>query len=169
MDRQAVSVRVPQLVRLRSTKDLIDRVPGEPLSIAVLAAHAGYSRYHFIRAFDAAFGETPSRYRLRRRMERARDLLAFANVTVREVAELVGFTSLAAFSTRFKAQVGVTPTAYRSEMVRRGGSPPVPGYVVMWSRRHPSGSTTAISRKHTAQALSTIAVPAVVDTSERLA
>jgi transcriptional regulator GlxA family with amidase domain len=130
--------RVPQVERLRSAKDLIDRTFWEPLDVRRLAAHAGYSRFHFIRAFRAAYGETPARYVARRRMEHARDLLPLANLTVREVAELVGFTSLAAFSRRFKAHAGVAPSEYRRRMVERGGPPPIPGYVLTWARRHPS-------------------------------
>jgi AraC-like DNA-binding protein len=135
---QGQSVRVAQLGRLRSTRDLIDRALGEPLEVRRLAAHAGYSRFHFIRAFRAAYGETPAQYLARRRIEHARELLPLANLTVREVAELVGFTSLAAFSTRFKARMGVAPSEYRRRMVERGGPPPVPGYVLMWARRHPA-------------------------------
>lgn len=129
--------RVAQLERLRSTRDLVDRALGEPLDVGWLAAQAGYSRFHFIRMFRRAYGETPAQYLGRRRIERACDLLPLGNLTVREVAELVGFTSLAAFSTRFKARVGVAPSEYRRRMVERGGPPPVPGYVLMWARRHP--------------------------------
>jgi AraC-like DNA-binding protein len=138
------AARVAQLGRLRSTKDLIDRRSGEPLDVRRLAAYAGYSRYHFIRAFRNAYGETPAQYLVRRRIEHACDLLALANLTVREVAELVGFTSLAAFSTRFKARVGVAPSEYRRRMVERGGPPPVPGYVLMWARRHPDRPTAQL-------------------------
>jgi AraC-like DNA-binding protein len=130
--------RETQLVRLRSTRDLIDGSLGEPLDLHRLAEHAGYSRFHFVRAFRMAYGETPAQYLGRRRIERARELLPLANLTIREVAELVGFTSAAAFSTRFKIQVGVAPTEFRRRMVERGGPPPVPGYVLMWARRHPA-------------------------------
>ena len=97
-----------QLARLRSTKDLIDRALGEPLDVRRLAAHAGYSRFYFIRAFRKAYGETPAQYLARRRIERACDLLAVANLTVREVAErLVSQTSVhsAAASSRTSAEV----------------------------------------------------------------
>jgi transcriptional regulator GlxA family with amidase domain len=135
---QGQVARVAQLGRLRSARDLIDRALGEPLDVRGLAAHAGYSRFHFIRAFSAAYGETPAQYLGRRRIERARELLPLANLTVREVGELVGFTSLPAFSARFKARVGVPPSEYRRRMVEIGGPPPVPGYVLMWARRHPA-------------------------------
>jgi AraC-like DNA-binding protein len=130
--------RVAQLARLRGTKDLIDRALGEPLDVRRLAAHAGYSHFYFIRAFRTAYGETPAQYLGRRRIEQACDLLAVANLTVREVAELVGFTNPGAFSSRFKKRVGVSPSGYRRRIIARGGPPDVPGYVLLWARRHPS-------------------------------
>lgn len=135
MSRRSPSL--PRADRLRIAKDLIDMALAEPLEVRQVAAHAGYSRFHFIRAFRAAYGETPGDYLRRRRMERAADLLAVGNLTVREVAELVGFTSLAAFSRRFKTHAGVAPSGYQRRMAERGGPPPIPGYVLMWARRHP--------------------------------
>ncbi|MGW3025551.1 helix-turn-helix transcriptional regulator [Streptomyces sp. NPDC001221] len=46
--------------QLRLAKDAMDRDWADPgLDLDAVAAHAGYSRYHFIRAFKAAYGETP--------------------------------------------------------------------------------------------------------------
>jgi AraC-like DNA-binding protein len=67
---------VTALRMLRRARDRIDRDFAEPLDIASLAAAAGYSRAHFIRAFQDAYGETPGRYRARRRVERACELAA---------------------------------------------------------------------------------------------
>jgi AraC-like DNA-binding protein len=130
------------LSRLRAAKDLIDREYAEPLDLATLARRAGYSRYHFLRAFRRAYGETPGAYLTRRRVERAKDLLRLANLTVTEVCFLVGFSSLGSFSARFSELVGVPPSAYREEAVRRGGPPPVPGCVLMmWTRPHPGSES----------------------------
>jgi AraC-like DNA-binding protein len=73
----------------------------EPLDIDQMAAHAGFSKFHFARAFKEAYGETPAYYLTRRRMERAKDLLRSANLTVTEVCMLVGFSSLGSFSAFF--------------------------------------------------------------------
>ena len=86
---------------LRRARDRIDRDYADPIDIPALAAGAGYSREHFIRAFRTAYGETPGRYRTRRRVERACELLRSANLTVTEICHLVGFTSLGTFSARF--------------------------------------------------------------------
>ena len=50
---------VSSLRVLRRARDRIDRDYAYPIDIPALAAEAGYSREHFIRAFRAAYGETP--------------------------------------------------------------------------------------------------------------
>ena|ERR1022692_179428 len=50
---------VSSLRMLRRAKDRIDRGYAEQIGIPLLAAGAGYSREHFIRAFRSAYGETP--------------------------------------------------------------------------------------------------------------
>ena len=79
---------------LRRARDRIDRDYAEQIDIPALAAGAGYSCEHFIRAFRTTYGETPGRYRTRRRVERACELLRSANLTVTEICHLVGFTSI---------------------------------------------------------------------------
>jgi AraC-like DNA-binding protein len=96
------SLRMP-----RKARDRIGRDHREDISIVTLASGAGYSREHFIRAFRAAYGETPGRYRTRRRVERACELLRKANLTVTEICRLVGFTSLGTFSARFAEITGM--------------------------------------------------------------
>jgi AraC-like DNA-binding protein len=124
---------VTSLRVLREARDRIDRDYAERLDIAAVAASAGYSREHFIRAFCAAYGETPGRYRTRRRVERACDLLRSANLTVTEICHLVGFTSVGTFSARFAELTGKSPTAYRASAAARGGPAPIPGcFALMW-------------------------------------
>src|SRR5215831_6588278 len=85
---------VTALRMLRRAKDRIDRDYAEPVGIDSLAAEAGYSLAHFIRAFRAAYGETPGAYRTRRRVERACELRS-VNLSVTEICYLVGFTAWA--------------------------------------------------------------------------
>jgi AraC-like DNA-binding protein len=119
-------VPVELLAHLRRARDHIDRNYRDDLDLAQLATVAGVSKFHFVRSFEATYGETPIRYVTRRRIERAQDLLRSANLTVTEVCMLVGFASLGSFSTRFTQLVGETPTAYRDRWAERGG-PHVPG------------------------------------------
>ena len=134
---------VERLAHLRDAKDLMDRAFAESLDVGAIAREAGYSRYHFIRAFCDTYGQTPRDYLSARRVERARELLRTANLTVTEVCFLVGFSSLGSFSTRFKALVGLSPSDYRAREVQRGGPPPIPGcFVLMWSHPRNRGEAT---------------------------
>jgi transcriptional regulator GlxA family with amidase domain len=119
-------VAVDLLPHLRRARDHMDRHYERPLDLDQLARVAGVSKFHFVRCFEAAYGETPIRYLTRRRIERAQDLLRTANLTVTEVCMIVGFASLGSFSTRFAQLVGESPTAYRDRWAARGG-PRVPG------------------------------------------
>ena len=120
--RPATSLRV----HLRRAKDHIDRRYDEDFDLDEIARVAGVSRYHFVRSFREVYGETPMRYRSRRRIERAQDLLRSVNLTVTEICMAVGFASLGTFSTRFTELVGESPTAYRDRWAV-SGAPPVPG------------------------------------------
>ena len=114
------------LPHLRRAHDHIDRNYAESLDLDALASVAGVSKFHFVRCFEATYGDTPMRYVTRRRIERAQDLLRAANLTVTEVCVLVGFSSLGSFSTRFRQFVGESPTAYRDRWAATGG-PRIPG------------------------------------------
>ena len=137
------------LPALRRARDLIDRDYAESLNLDAMAREAGYSRFHFARAFATAYGETPRAYLTRRRIERAKTLLRTANLSVTEICLLVGFASVGSFSARFRKLVGRSPSEYRDEAVARTGIPPIPGCVVMmWTRPHPDGQQSRSSAAH---------------------
>ena len=129
-----MSLRDVQLTALRRARDLTDREFAQPLTLEAMARAAHMSKFHFARAFAAAYGETPRTYLTRRRIERAKDLLRAANLTVTEICYLVGFESLGSFSSRFRALVGQSPTEYR-RTATGGATPQIPGcFVLMWTR-----------------------------------
>ncbi|HZM81541.1 MAG TPA: helix-turn-helix transcriptional regulator [Candidatus Limnocylindrales bacterium] len=102
------------LVRLRRSRDRMDRDFAEPLDVPALAKEALMSAGHFARSFRAAFGETPYSYLMTRRIERAKALLRRGDLSVTDVCFAVGCTSLGSFSSRFTELVGETPSAYRA-------------------------------------------------------
>ncbi|MEU9609414.1 helix-turn-helix transcriptional regulator [Streptomyces sp. NPDC048057] len=133
----AESAHLARLRQLRRAKDAMDRDWAKPLALDAVAARAGYSRYHFVRAFKAEYGLTPGQYLSRRRIERAAEMLRTADLSVTEICVLVGFSSLGTFSARFKEQTGLTPSAYRARHVERG-SALIPGcYALLWAGGFP--------------------------------
>jgi AraC-like DNA-binding protein len=129
---EAQRAHLAQLRRMRLAKDAMDRDWAAPIDLDAVARAAGYSRYHFIRVFRAAYGQTPGQYLSRRRIERAEELLRTADLSVTEICTLVGFASLGTFSASFKKHTGLTPSGYRARHVERG-SALVPGcYALLW-------------------------------------
>lgn len=125
------AVPTPLLAHLRRARDRADRDYAEPLDLETLAAEAGVSKYHFLRAFASVYGLTPMQYLCERRIERAQDLLRATNLTVTEVCHLVGFSSLGSFSSRFSRLVGCSPSEYQARYAA-AGVPHIPGcYVFM--------------------------------------
>ncbi|MBX9860331.1 MAG: helix-turn-helix transcriptional regulator, partial [Sphingomonas sp.] len=87
------------------------------ITLEDLAAVAGYSRFHFVRAFKDSTGVPPYAYVLRERVAAARGLLDHSALPIAEIAQRCGFSTHTHFSTRFREAIGLTPADYR----RRAG------------------------------------------------
>lgn len=89
------------------------------LSIADLAAAAGFSRSQFVRLFKNTYGCTPYRYVLDARLAQARTLIADGRQPLAEIADGTGFSSQSHMTTAFVRAFGVTP----GELRRARGGP----------------------------------------------
>lgn len=117
----------PQYRRLKLAPHVVARVRdfirstlGQRITLEDLAAIAGYSRFHFVRAFKYSTGVPPYGYVLRERIAVARDLLDHSTLPIAEIAQRCGFSTHTHFSTRFREIVGLTPADYRRRST--GGS-----------------------------------------------
>lgn len=86
---------------------------GAPVSLATLAAESGLSRFHLLRLFKKAYGETPLKQLTRIRMEEAKRRLLRTGQSITEIALDCGYENPAHFATAFRRIEGVTPSAYR--------------------------------------------------------
>jgi AraC family transcriptional regulator len=93
----------------------IDAQISNEITISDLAAVAGLSQYHFIRAFKDAVGLPPYQYVLSERIYRARGLLSKPDLSLDDVALAVGFSDASQLNRVFRKFVGVTPTVYRRD------------------------------------------------------
>ena len=99
--------------RLRRALDFIEANLAQHISVSDIAAASGISRFHFSRAFQRATGKSPYAYLLERRIATAKSLLLRSGLALAEIGARCGFSSGSQFSRTFKAEVGVTPSAYR--------------------------------------------------------
>jgi AraC-like DNA-binding protein len=99
--------------RIVAAKVYIDENYQEPIDLDEISQQAFLSKFHFHRLFTKIYRRTPHQYVTRKRLDKARDLLA-ENKTVTEVCSEVGFESIGSFSTLFKKESGFAPQYYRN-------------------------------------------------------
>ena len=96
--------------KLRAVVECIEEQLDANLTLDQLAAAAHLSAYHFARQFKAATGLPPHQYVIARRIERAKEiLLSETDLSLAEIATLVGFSDQSQFTRHFKRLIGVTP------------------------------------------------------------
>lgn len=111
-------------VRRRATADLTPRArdrivellndaADDRIDLDSLAEAEGMTTDGLRRAFVRAFGITPHRYLLDRRIARAESLLVTTTLSMTEISSTLGFASPSHFATAFKRRVGTTPSAFR--------------------------------------------------------
>jgi AraC family transcriptional regulator len=103
--------------RISRVIDYIDAHLGEQLSLYAIADVACLSPFHFTRCFKHTIGSGLHQYVIRRRIQRAKGLIALTGMSLAEIAVSVGFDSQAALTSRFTREVGISPGAYRREFV----------------------------------------------------
>lgn len=99
--------------RLKRAIDYFEAQLGKPVSLADVASSAGLTRMHFAAQFRAATGLRPHEYLLRRRIERAQEMLAGTGMPLVDIALSVGFQTQSHFTSVFKRYAGQPPRAWR--------------------------------------------------------
>ncbi len=111
--------------RLRLARGLIERDYDTPLTVEQISDEAGFSPYHFIRLFRAAYRKTPHQYLIDQRIAKAKDLLRSSDLPISEICCAVGFESLGSFSSLFRRETGLSPSAYRKHAPKPASGQPM--------------------------------------------
>jgi AraC-like DNA-binding protein len=101
--------------RLHPALTLIHGRPGEPWTVAKLAAAASMSRSAFAHRFKTTVGLAPLDYLSRWRVQSAARLLRATDRTVSSLAGEFGFSTASSFIRTFKRVTGQSPARYRLE------------------------------------------------------
>ena len=105
--------------RLRRVKEFIAENLDSDLSLTEIAAVADLSQFHFARAFRKSTGITPQQFVMQQRIERAKELLAKADLPIVEVSLRTGFKNQSHFTSLFRKFTRLTPKMCRTLIVDR--------------------------------------------------
>ncbi len=104
-----------RLVVDQACKRLADDVE-ERIPLPALAQELGVGYDHFRKTFAYHTGMSPGKYRIRRRIDRARELILHRHLRNQEVADLLGYPDSFTFSRQFKQVTGESPAAFRQRV-----------------------------------------------------
>lgn len=84
--------------------------------LSVLLEEALQMDYHYLSGlFSDAEGTTIEKYAILQRIEKAKELLTYNELTINEIAERSGYSSVQHLSQQFKKITGLTPSAFRQD------------------------------------------------------
>ncbi|HLV93631.1 MAG TPA: AraC family transcriptional regulator [Candidatus Acidoferrales bacterium] len=98
---------------LRNVLSFIEENLGEELSLRAVAQVAGLSVSHFKGLFHESVGQSVHRYLIRRRVERAAELLRERTLPIGQVALEVGFCHQSHLAMHMRKLLGVSPSQVR--------------------------------------------------------
>ena len=103
--------------RLRRVVDFMTEHLGRDIGVEELVGRCGLSRAQFFRAFRQSTGQTPHRYLVGLRLDRAKRMLESEDLSVGDVARAVGMGANAGFARLFQQRFGVQPARYRRSIL----------------------------------------------------
>jgi len=118
---QASSKQPPALAahELRRATDWLHENLSDEADVIALARVVGGDPIHLARAFKQSTGFSVGQYRLRARVERARQLLAEGKLPIKAVGQDAGFYDQAHLTRSFRAVFGTTPLQYRKQFANK--------------------------------------------------
>lgn len=87
----------------------------EALTLDVLAEQAHVNKYYMVHAFKREYGISPIHYLGQRRIEESKYLLGQTDMSMSQIARVLGFSSASYFSQSFYKAEGVSPMEYRKK------------------------------------------------------
>jgi len=111
---QRSSAGDPYALNIEKACSLLSRIDDER-SIPELLSDVPISYERLRKIFTERLGISPGEYRIRRKIDRARELLLAhpGHLSIKEVAARLGYPDSASFAKQFKQRVGRSPDAYR--------------------------------------------------------
>jgi AraC-like DNA-binding protein len=105
-------------------REMLDEAGPALITSHDLEAVTGLNRFNLTRQFRRAYGTSPYRYHLMRRLETSREMLRAPDARLAEIATAVGFADQAHFTRQFTMAFGLTPGLWKTLSCKGRNEPP---------------------------------------------
>lgn len=105
--------RNEDIERLKRIESFIDDHLSEPVTLEQIAKHVHLHPNYLVRYFNKHLSVSPLKYLYRKRMRKAKALLGTTSLSVKEVAERVGYPDTNHFAKAFRRENSCSPSEYR--------------------------------------------------------
>jgi len=95
---------------------LIDNKLEEKVTLDLLAKFMNMDKFNFAKAFRAKYGLSPINYVIMKKIFKAKQLI-YQNTNLTQLAYQFNFSDQAHFSKQFKRFIGVSPKAYKNQLL----------------------------------------------------
>lgn len=110
-DSESNVSRLDKINMLKLEAELSNRLDLATPELKDMASSVNMSASKFLTVFKEIFNETPHQYFLKRKLEKAVELLQTRNYSLSEVAYRLGFSHPSGLTRLFKSKMGATPTS----------------------------------------------------------
>ena len=97
--------------------NFIKRNYSEHITVETIAAHVGIDRKYLSKIFKNLLGISTQQYLLNKRMQEATILLTNSELSIKEIANSVGYYDALLFSKMFKKKYGLSPIGFRNRSI----------------------------------------------------
>ena len=104
-------------MREKNIKTYIEQHLTKDIRLDDLALTVGLSTDYFRKAFKQSFGQSPSRYIRKRRINLAKEMLIRGDQSITEIALNLQFSSHAHFTDTFRHATGIPPSKFRNNRI----------------------------------------------------
>lgn len=100
---------------IRTQASRMREAPAQPWPVEQLAKDAGCTRAHYTRRFTRVMKLPPNAYLIQIRMEAAATLLRDSTLSIKQIADALGYADAFFFCRQFKGRMGISPRTYRQQ------------------------------------------------------
>ena len=104
-----------------SVKEYIDTHFKDPITLDLLARQTHQNKYYIAHTFKEAFGVSPIKYLMERRVEESKYLLEETDLSIGQIGSIIGFSSSSHYSQAFRRSTNLSPNEFRKQFRKPAG------------------------------------------------